>query len=75
MDFGDLIEIVFNVLAVFLDSGLEWYRFYACCILSLALIALVHWSITNGTLRVCLSVPIAIGGIGWGIAWEWRSRH
>lgn len=75
MDIGDLLELALNILCLLFDCGFEWYRFYGCVLLSFAVISLICWKIPSQTLTTALSVPIAVGGIGWGIAWEWRSRH
>lgn len=65
----DILEFIAG-LCEFVAS----WRFFVCLLLSLGAVGLIYWLVPGPNLRLCLSIPVAVVGIGTGIAWEWRNK-
>ena len=65
----DLIEFICGIF----DFLTAW-RFYVCLILALAMVGLIYWLVPDPGLRLPVSIPVVVVGIGSGLFWQWRNR-
>jgi len=65
----DILEFICGIGELFAS-----WRFYACLLLSLALVGLIYLLIPDRAICLGLSIPVAVTGISTGIVWQWRNR-
>ena len=71
-----LLEFIAGVLEFIVGLGelLEWWRFFVCLFLAIALVVLIFWLIPNRTACFALSFPTVAIGVVTGVLWELRHK-
>ena len=63
----DILDIICGIGECFAS-----WRFFICVLLTVALVALIHYFVSSQTVFLGISIPVAIIVLGFGIVWEWR---
>ena len=71
-----LLEFIASLLEfiVGLADLVAWWRFFACLLLSLTLVALIYRLIPNQDACLALSIPTVLVGLVIGVIWQRRNR-